>query len=180
MDVQTAAGGGLDLLRARGLGRVVWAHVVPWQTPTEVTPRDGGPAFTEWFARGSLWLPPGPAPGFWLRHRRDGGTRVGRVVQLEHGPTWCDAAAIVDDGPVGDAFLDSLGDARVPVSIGFTPWPNSSVRYEGTEYGPGGVGVERVRAWLEELAVVEQGAYEGAYVYARSDIGRLALATGSK
>ena len=159
------------VMRARGLGRCIWMHAVPYCVPTRIEPPDAD-AFTEWFARNALRMPDGPKPGFWLRHKAHGGVRVGTVHTLINQPTWCDAVALIDDSPAGDAFLQDVGadGGHLPVSIAFEKVPGHSVPY----YGAGVVDYERTRAILREIAVVDTAAYQGAYTYSRGDLTALA------
>lgn len=162
---------GTGYLRARGPGRVVYGHLVPYGVSALIEPAKGEP-FREHFARGSVRMPAGPRPGFWLEHRSLGGTRVGSVVAVLSQPAWCDVACAVDEGEAGDAVLDTLGadGGRVPLSIGFRADPGGTVRYHG---GPV-VELERTRVTLTEVAMTEAGAYEGAYCYAVGTLSSLA------
>lgn len=157
--------------RAAGRGRAVWGHVMSWESPTRIEPAKGEP-YVEHFTRGSLRMPPGRRPGFWLRHGAHGGTRVGEVVALYNTPQWGDCVAVVDEGEAGDAVLDALGadGGRVPLSAGFEPVESGTVRYRG----PSGLEVQRNLAWLAEVAMVDTAAYPGSYVFA---VGTLASIT---
>jgi hypothetical protein len=143
--------------------RAVFMHAIPWRVPTRITPRGGGEPFNEWFARGSV-TSIRPVP-FSINHVSEGGVQIGRVVRLIDGVAWLDAAALVDEGPAGDAFLDGLGDdaGRLPVSVAFQPI--SSVQYHD--------GLMRTKVELLEIAVVDTAAYEGAYLYARGSLSTL-------
>jgi hypothetical protein len=145
-----------------GPGRGLWMHVLPWGVPTQITPR-GGPSYREWFAKGSI-MTFRPVP-FTLGHLSEGGVQLGRVVKFDSGVHWLDAVALVDENPVGDAFLADIGGdgGRLPVSIGFKPI--SSVQYHD--------GLMRTRVELTEVAIVEAAAYEGAYTYARGPLTSL-------
>jgi hypothetical protein len=149
-------------VHSAGPGRGLWMHVIPWGVPTQITSRKG-PAYREWFARGSIMT--FRSVPFTLGHLSEGGVQVGRVVKFDSGVHWMDAVALVDEGPAGDAFLEGIGEdgGRLPVSIAFRPI--SSVRYFD--------GLMRTRVELTEVAVVENAAYEGAYTYARGPLTSL-------
>jgi hypothetical protein len=154
---------------------VVWAHAIPWGVPVTITPRRGQP-FMEWFARASLQPPAWPQrAAFSVGHSREGGTRVGSIVRLVNGRLWLDAAALIDDSEAGHAFLDGLGGdgGNLPVSIAFKPLDGGTVRYPRDPL-TGLEGLQRTRATLVEVAVVENSAYEGARLFARSDLSALA------
>lgn len=157
--------------RAVAPGRVVLGHLVGWGVPSLIEPASG-PAFYEWFDRGSLRLT-NPYPPFFLRHELHGGTRIGRVIRIINTRAWCDVACSVDEGPAGDAVLDSLNhpDARpgdFPLSMAFEKVPGGTVTYPGVGGEPDGLC--RTRAILKEVAIVDQAAHEGCYVWATTNM----------
>lgn len=160
--------------RAARPGRVLWAHLVPTHVTTVVKDRGGKP-YRELIQRGALQIEPGTRPALRLDHQIDGGQRVGTVVLLVHYPTWTDAAMLVDESPAGDMLLAGLDTVeltrgRVPVSVGIEAIPEHTLTMLDEWNRPY---VRRAKAWLREVAIVPKPAYEGAYIYARSDIARL-------
>jgi hypothetical protein len=63
-----------------------------------------------WWQRGALRLPALPErAAFSVGHVRQGGTRVGSVMQLLDAVAWVDMIALIDEGEVGDAALSHIG-----------------------------------------------------------------------
>jgi hypothetical protein len=153
-----------------GGGRALYGHLVPWRVPALVTPRGGGEPFQEHFRDGSVRMM-GPV-GLWLGHRADGGTRIGHLTALRNNPAWCDMIALVDDSAAGNAALDGMGDDgdRLPLSIGFEPLPNGTVRDNRTSPPT----VERTLVRLVEVAIVDTATWEEARLYARGHLPGLA------
>lgn len=147
--------------------RCVWAHCVPWRTPTRVTASGSGQPIYEWFQPGSLRLPPGGS-ALWLRHQSDGGKRVGTILRLIDRKWGLDAVALIDEGPRGDGLLELIHehDGQVPVSVGYKLFNFPGARtLHPDDPVKGTLGVSVNRAWLTEVAIVAAAAYEGATTY---------------
>lgn len=155
-------------------------HIVQFGQSTIVYPHKAASvrgereeAYRETFLRSSVRLDPGGQVPFVLRHRAHGGVRVGRVVELDNGPVWCDALIRVDPGPAGDLLLSDLDDAGryrgapegAGLSMGFIPIPNGT-RTRRNDLGE--LEVTRAAVWLVELALVDTPAYPGARLYSKS------------
>jgi hypothetical protein len=82
------AGGAGTVHTIAGSG-ATYSHAIPFDMVARITPRGGGPAYNEWFARASIGLMQPRVP-FSVNHRSLAGTRIGWVVRLIDTSTWLD------------------------------------------------------------------------------------------
>jgi HK97 family phage prohead protease len=135
-------------IRSGGDGRTVVGIAVPWQVPTQVTPR-----LREQWAEGAFdhQLRALFRVRFAREHVELGGSLIGPTRMLRNDAAGLYGEWYVSRTPVGDETLELVKDGALrQLSIGFRERQNRTLA-DGT--------VERVTADLFEVALTMEGAY---------------------